>query len=389
MKKRYASRTRQTFHLENISPKERPYLGYLVASRLKADQSTLHALSYRLLKRLPEELKPSQRDDVLERARLLHDSEIATWRSRFGKLKDELYELDRRVTAAQDTARRNTLAYLASEYVDVYVATSMRESWEFENITEFTRELFGDPSLAPLHLRFFDPTLSHLTDRIDKGLVEALMLKRARCTIYMTQELDTLGKDSELASTLAQGKPVIAYIPQVTPAEVQKSLANAPVRMITQRLTLMLTTEHIQAKLRPTAAALLSELLKFQPLFKLAGDEDKIFRKNHRTEIEQVIDIIAQAEPQYFESRAKTLLRIHPLSLQVNLDTGVANGLLVARSSKECASILKTLLLNEGKFHIEKENSVSVLRLSNEAPFRVVTDDPTLTNAFWQLYKFA
>ena len=39
------------------------------------------------------------------------------------------------------------------------------------------------------------------------------MLKRARCTLYLAQESDTLGEDSELASTLAQGKPVIAFVP--------------------------------------------------------------------------------------------------------------------------------------------------------------------------------
>src|ERR1017187_8527142 len=43
----------------------------------------------------------------------------------------------------------------------------------------------------------------------------ALMLKRAQCTLYLAQESDTLGKDSELASTLAQGKPVIAYVPRI------------------------------------------------------------------------------------------------------------------------------------------------------------------------------
>jgi hypothetical protein len=50
------------------------------------------------------------------------------------------------------------------------------------------------------------PTQAYCSDRIDKGIAEALMLKRAQCTIYLAQESDTLGKDSELASTLAQGK---------------------------------------------------------------------------------------------------------------------------------------------------------------------------------------
>src|SRR6202035_3394250 len=70
-----------------------------------------------------------------------------------------------------------------------------------------------------LKLRYFDPTQSQCSYRIDKGLVEALMLKRARCTVYMVQESDTMGKDSELASTLAQGKPVIAYVPRIEDVE--------------------------------------------------------------------------------------------------------------------------------------------------------------------------
>ena len=71
------------------------------------------------------------------------------------------------------------------------------------------------PAVDNLKLRYFDPTQSHLDFRIDKGLIEGLMLKRAACTVYMVQETDTFGKDSELASTLAQGKPVIAFIPHI------------------------------------------------------------------------------------------------------------------------------------------------------------------------------
>jgi len=51
------------------------------------------------------------------------------------------------------------------------------------------------------------------------------MLKRARCTVYSVQDTDTLGKDSELASTLAQGKPVIAFIPELDLADRLHSLS--------------------------------------------------------------------------------------------------------------------------------------------------------------------
>ncbi len=99
---------------------------------------------------------------------------------------------------------RNHRAYLVSDHVDVYVATSMRRRHEYLEVAEFTNAVFNDERIRALKLRWFDPTQAYCSDRIDKGLAEALMLKRAKCTLYLAQELDTLGKDSELASTLAQ-----------------------------------------------------------------------------------------------------------------------------------------------------------------------------------------
>ena len=99
--------------------------------------------------------------------------------------------------------------------MDVYVATSMRKPIDFWNVHHFASKLFTSPLLKDLKLRWFDPTQAYCPNRLDKGLVEALMLKRARCTIYLAQESETLGKDSELATTLVQGKPVIAYVPSL------------------------------------------------------------------------------------------------------------------------------------------------------------------------------
>lgn len=127
----------------------------------------------------------------------------------------------------EDTRKRgayNHNAYLVSDHLDIYVATSMRKRHEYVEIAEFTSKLFQSEKLQDLNLRWFDPTLAYCPDRIDKGLSEALMLKRARCTLYLAQESDTLGKDSELASTLAQGKPVIAYVPSPSEVDVRKSV---------------------------------------------------------------------------------------------------------------------------------------------------------------------
>src|SRR5689334_21124835 len=91
--------------------------------------------------------------------------------------------------------KRNQEAYLASDHMDVYVATSMREKHEFLQVSRISDKIFKDELLKSRNLRYFDPTQAYCEDRIDKGISEGLMLKRAICTIYMAQESDTLGKD--------------------------------------------------------------------------------------------------------------------------------------------------------------------------------------------------
>jgi hypothetical protein len=129
------------------------------------------------------------------------------------KIKDLAGSLRLRQTKAVQIGLRNTHRYLTLPYLDVYVATSMRTQQDFESQHRFIQQVFADPAVKGLKLRYFDPTLSYANDRITKGLVEMLMLRRALVTIYTASREDTLGKDSELAATLAQGKAVIAYVP--------------------------------------------------------------------------------------------------------------------------------------------------------------------------------
>jgi hypothetical protein len=57
------------------------------------------------------------------------------------------------------------------------------------------------------------------------------------------------------------------------------------------------------------------------------------------------------------------LKELHPLSMQVDLQSGVANGILVVRNAKQCAKLLYRVLTNSVKFRIknrkvsEKEDS--------------------------------
>lgn len=130
-----------------------------------------------------------------------------------GRIKGLTDSLRSRQQKAIEIGLRNTHRYLTLPHLDVYVATSMRTQEDYENQHAFIQSVFTNPAVKDLKLRYFDPTLSYADDRITKGLVEMLMLRRARVTIYTASKDDTLGKDSELAATLAQGKAVIAYVP--------------------------------------------------------------------------------------------------------------------------------------------------------------------------------
>src|SRR5260370_41252908 len=128
----------------------------------------------------------------------------------------------------------------------------MRKRWEFEDLFDFVNGLMAEPELTALNLRHFDPTQAFTRDRVDKGLVESLMLKRAMCTVDSVQDTDTLGKDSELAATLAQGKPVIAYVPRIDVEErVVQLLAEDPVTIQDRLRFVVYTDEYFASNLSP------------------------------------------------------------------------------------------------------------------------------------------
>jgi hypothetical protein len=72
--------------------------------------------------------------------------------------------------------------------------------------------------------------------------------------------------------------------------------------------------------------------------------------------------------------------------MQVDLNSGTANGVLVARSSSQCAKLLYGLMTNQLDFEIipEPENAdFTILREAvSRSPFRVVTHNERLTNSF-------
>jgi hypothetical protein len=276
-----------------------------------------------------------------------------------------------------DVGKDNHYSYLTSDYLDVYVATSMRERHEFVSVFNATQAIFNHPLLSKLNIRYFDPTQAYCKPRIDKGLSEALMLKRAQLTIYLVQETDTLGKDSELASTLAQGKPVVAYIPEVTPRFFEEFLQQLEGlyslslnEIIVQHLEILCPKIIWDSKKYPNSLADI-KLLPLDMLKKLLFEKMK----------------------ELYDSRADALTDSHPLGIQVHLEDGVANGVLVVRSINDCAALVKSILLNNidvylDKVEIQGSNFLVLKEQISNCIFRVESSDEILTNSFWNFYLY-
>jgi len=101
--------------------------------------------------------------------------------------------------------------------------------------------------------------------------------------------------------------------------------------------------------------------------------------------------LLVKTTQEHYEKRAETLMESHPLGIQVNLDTGVANGVLVVRTVTDCAELIYRFLTQTVQFRIEMKCLANVeyqlLRetVSNSI-FRVMTGDAMLTNSFWNFY---
>lgn len=97
----------------------------------------------------------------------------------------------------------------------------------------------------------------------------------------------------------------------------------------------------------------------------------------------RLVDVITK----HYDKRAKTLKEEHPLGIQVHLETGVANGVLVARSISECAELIRRVVTRSLKFRIKAtENGTYLVETVSDSIYRVMTNDSMLTNAFWNFY---
>jgi len=348
----------ESFHkwLETLKPKTEKYYKYKhnqVLSTKEVDERDTFYLGHLVGEELEKELKKNPKDPVLLKEK--------------GKMEE-----------VRKTGSYNFESYLASDHLDVYIATSMRQKHEYIFVNRIAKQIFSDSKIENLNLRWFDPTQAFCINRIDKGLLEGLMLKRAKCTIYLAQETDTFGKDSELASTLAQGKPVIAFVPKGTKKEVNELIRNLV---------------DISEGQKTEFEVIIDQLLIFKPELAWKDEEFKLLLNNPDADNLRKIKIILYgAVKDHYDKRYNYIKCKHPLGIQVNIDTGVANGVLVVRSVKKCVSLLYNLLTEVNlrfRLEVETHSKGEFLLLKEEISdsiFRVITNDKMLTNTFWNYY---
>ena len=302
---------------------------------------------------------------------------------------------------------QNTAMYLTMHDLDIYLATSMRNPNDFTTNDAFVNRLFASKPLRNFTLHAFNPTQSYIEDRIKKGLIECLMIRRAKLTIYNAQESDTFGKDSEAAVTLSQRKPVIVYVPRLfTGTSAIHGIYNQVDQMVGKRKTEII--EMLEERLTPSALVELrapekthNDVLKAFLEEQMAPQLNRLPDDELRQELTGfgflIPPSVMESKPDLveftlkkvlaLERRAYTFRDIHPLSFQASPIDGVARGVFVTRTPEQTAEVLAGLLLGTITYRIVEDdhNWILVDNLSS-SPVRVVTKDPVLTTAFWSTW---
>lgn len=446
---RYLRRTEWDV-IEPIPEERLPDLGYISASRVKKEQAERQFLAT-FLEELAAKIAADGRTAVAaypdkKKRRvgsllrkfdsvLQHDLLSPLFASDADEIRREARRLAPKeardlqlMENTQATGQRNLARYLAADHLDVYVATSMRSDADFVSVNSFVRGLFSHPDIRPLKFRYFNPTQSWIEDRVAKGLVEALMLKRSDFTVYMAQKGDTFGKDSEASVALGQGKPVIVYVPRLYIPDAgidSEALGLAERSELQRQVQAEAAHEEVDADETADHQAVLSQLLNLRLSrasddalldavrthwadFDLYGEASRIENESERALYRSWLDDVIKkglAQPlpptvrthivgifiattTNFEKRATVFREVHPLALQVILSTGVLNGILVARSIDACAALLARLAENnlDLELQVDSENYRLVER-TTRSTVRVISRHQLVTNAFSTFYR--
>ncbi|HEX8248659.1 MAG TPA: helix-turn-helix transcriptional regulator [Pyrinomonadaceae bacterium] len=442
----YTTRT-EWDKINKISNEKLPYLGYIAASRVKKEEAERRKLSDFLLEIASKKrTKTFDLNDYPTKTKKRMDSWLREFNSKiehglFSPLfNPDIETLEKEaeyispkfasnleiMEETQKEAYDNLSNYLTSDYMDVYVATSMRNDADFISVNDFVENLFENADLKRLKLRYFNPTQSWIEDRVAKGLVEALMLKRADLCIYMAQKEDTFGKDSEASVTLGQGKPVIVYVPKLEDKEADidtelfgklersqlinkiKELSDEEIddfedneSLHSTLLSLKLDKLTIEDYIRIVKKHWADFDLESEFTSRIGNEDDKQKIKLWFTAILQSDDLVNLEEPlinelirtlvavsMRFERRAKVFREVHPLALQVILSTGVLNGILVVRSVNTCARVVNALITNDLELELETDyKNYKLIEKNTKSTIRVISKHRLISNAFKTYYR--
>ncbi len=407
LRRAFAQRARPLIDIDPIAKEETYLLGYISARAVAADVERARFLQTQFASvpdgtawdRVVEQVVQAAGSEEQSATRRILETigagpsgaSVAEARSFVDESVKTLDALADRTKQVQDKARLNQDVYLTWDHMDVYFATSMRTRWEFEELHDFVAQLMRRREFR--NVRYFDPTQAFMESRIDKGLIESLMLKRARCTVYQVQDTDTLGKDSELAATLAQGKPVIAFVPRVSETQRTNALVAGPLSAISDRVRFIrFQVESFDASLTEAdhdAIRRIDDEAR-KHVWKSTTESRSRASRDRRAPLRPLCKKLASAEQRFYDGRARTLTEIHPLALQVNLQSGVANGVLVVRTVEDCAELLRRILVNDMEFDLEESKDMWTLReVVSSSVFRAVSKNRKLTNCFWNFYREA
>jgi hypothetical protein len=299
---------------------------------------------------------------------------------------------------------QNANTYMAMQHLDVYVATSMRAPLHFTTNWTFVKTLFLAGELSSWKPRYFDPTQTYLPSRIQMGLLECLMIKRTKLTVYHAQESDTFGKDCEAGVTLAQAKPVVVFVTRLFDGHPKMEDLYASFDAAAKKIRrkeffdylkerTLLTDENYEflisdpEKSKADAIAIIVEDRVLPILQELGPDavEMELIKQGYappdREASEYALERIIA-----LERRALTFRDVHPLALQASPMDGVARGVIVTRTIADTAKVVAGLLAHTLNYELEIDDQRQnwlLLDSITSSPVRVVTKDPMLTSAFW------
>lgn len=154
----FKGRSAPLLRIDKIARDDTYLLGYLSAKTIAVDVERYAALIREIRDDWhdwPDVTVPSKVIDAYKAA-----SPAATldeFRKFLKESEPEILKLDQRIDKVRDRAKRNQDVYLTWDHMDVYFATSMRKSWEYEELYDYIAELLRSWSVKRSQYPLFRP----------------------------------------------------------------------------------------------------------------------------------------------------------------------------------------------------------------------------------------